>query len=295
MTVNDSRSPDQPVDRVDPAVASTLAGARDADAAASPASPATTRTRSGRRAAIAIGVTALVLGLLAVGAIVADGAVRGAIRDEVADQVRAVLELDPEHPVEVDIAGRSVLWQLATGRFERVDVDAGEISAGDLTGDLTMSATGIPTDRTHPTDRIDARFVVAEGDIAAIAGALSGASIDDVALDGGQIRFRSTLDLLGFPLEVGVGLLPAAVDGALSFTPASLVLGEEELDLESFAEQFGGLGDGLLSAQSVCVAEHLPSGLLLEEVVVEDDALVISLGGDEVALDGPALTERGTC
>ena len=35
-----------------------------------------------------------------------------------------VLELDPEHPVEVDIAGRSVLWQLATGRFERVDVDA---------------------------------------------------------------------------------------------------------------------------------------------------------------------------
>ena len=45
----------------------------------------------------------------------------------------------------------------------------------------------------------------------------------------------------------------------------------------------------------MCVAEHLPSGLLLEEVVVEDDALVISLGGDEVALDGPALTERGTC
>ncbi|MDO8337823.1 MAG: DUF2993 domain-containing protein [Microcella sp.] len=293
--MNDSRNPDEPTARIDQAVASTLADARAADAAAPPAEPVTTRTRSGRRAAIAIGATVVVLGILAVGAVVADGAVRGAIRDEVADQVRAVLDLDPEHPVEVDIAGRSVLWQLATGRFERVHVDAGEIAAGDLTGDLTMSATGIPADRAQTTDRIDARFVVAEGDIAAIAGALSGASIDDVALDGGQIRFRSTLDLLGFPLEVGVGLLPAAVDGALSFTPASLVLGDEELDLESFAEQFGGLGGGLLSAQSVCIAEHLPSGLLLEEVVVEDDALVVSLGADDVALEGPALTERGTC
>lgn len=293
--MSDSTNPDQPADRVDPAVASTLAGARAADTGTPPASSATSRNGGGRRAAIALGVTALVLGLLVIAAIVADGAVRGAIRDEVAAQVRAALDLDPEHPVEVDIAGRSVLWQLATGRFERVDVDAGEIAAGDLTGDLTMSATGIPTDRTQPTDRIDARFVVAEGDIAAIAGALSGASIEEVALDGGQIRFRSTLDLLGLPLEVGVGLLPAAVDGALSFTPASLVLGDEELDLESFAEQFGGLGDGLLSAQSVCVAEHLPSGLVLEEVVVEDDELVIALGADDVALGGPALSERGTC
>lgn len=289
-----SRS-DQPGDRVDPAVASTLAGARAADAAAPPAEPAASGRRGGRRAAIALGVSAAVLGLLLVAAVVADGAVRGAIRGEVADRVRAVLELDPEHPVEVAIAGRSVLWQLATGRFERVDVDAGEISAGDLTGSLTMSATGIPVDSTQETERIDARFVVAEGDVAAIAGALSGASIQDVALDDGQIRFRSTLDLLGFPLDVGVGLLPAAADGALTFTPASLVLGEEELDLESFAQQFGGLGDGLLSAQSVCVAEHLPSGLMLEEVVVEDDALVIDLGADDVALDGPALSERGTC
>lgn len=290
-----SSGSDQPGDRVDPAVASTLAGARAADAAAPPAEPAASGRRGGRRAAIALGVSAAVLGLLVVAAVVADGAVRGAIRGEVADRVRAVLELDPEHPVEVAIAGRSVLWQLATGRFERVDVDAGEISAGDLTGSLTMSATGIPVDSTQETERIDARFVVAEGDVAAIAGALSGASIQDVALDDGQIRFRSTLDLLGFPLDVGVGLLPAAADGALTFTPASLVLGEEELDLESFAQQFGGLGDGLLSAQSVCVAEHLPSGLMLEEVVVEDDALVIDLGADDVALDGPALSERGTC
>lgn len=293
--MSSSSSPDQPGDRVDPAVASTLAGARAADAAAPPAEPAASGRRGGRRAAIALGVSAAVLGLLVVAAVVADGAVRGAIRGEVADRVRAVLELDPEHPVEVAIAGRSVLWQLATGRFERVDVEAGEISAGDLTGSLTMSATGIPVDSTQETERIDARFVVAEGDVAAIAGALSGASIQDVALDDGQIRFRSTLDLLGFPLDVGVGLLPAAADGALTFTPASLVLGQEELDLESFAQQLGGLGDGLLSAQSVCVAEHLPSGLMLEEVVVEDDALVIDLGADDVALDGPALSERGTC
>jgi len=37
VIVSDSKSPDRPADRVDPAVASTLADARDADAAAPPA------------------------------------------------------------------------------------------------------------------------------------------------------------------------------------------------------------------------------------------------------------------
>ena len=65
-------------------------------------------------------------------AVVADVAARAAIRGEIADRTRALLELDPEHPVDVEVAGASVLWQAVTGRFERVEIDAGETLVEDL-------------------------------------------------------------------------------------------------------------------------------------------------------------------
>ncbi len=251
--------------------------------------------RRRNRGAILLAVLALVLGLLVVAAVVIDGAARGAIREAVADRVRQVLELEPDHPIDVEIAGASVLWQAASGRFERVDVDAGEVAAGDLRGALAMTATGIPTDPSQPTERVDAEFRVEEADLAAIAGALSEATIEDVALEEGEVRFRSAIDLFGVPLEFGVGLVPGVIDGALAFTPTTLTLGDEQLELPEFLAQFGELGAGLVSPQRLCVAEYLPRDLVLEEVVVEDAALVIGLGADEAVLDGEGFTQRGSC
>lgn len=251
--------------------------------------------RKRRRGRLALAVGLVVLVLLVIAAVVADGLVRGAIRDEVADRVRTMLELEPDHPVDVDIAGASVLLQAASGRFERVTVEAGEIAAGDLRGSLVLAATGIPTDLAQPADRVEATFTVAESELPAIASALSNAEIEDVVLEEGEIRFRSALDLLGIPLEFAVGLVPEAIDGALAFTPSTLAINEEQIDLAQFAEQFGGLGDGLLATQTLCVAEQLPRDLVLESVDVGDDELVIRLGADDAVLDGPGFTERGAC
>jgi hypothetical protein len=257
--------------------------------------PQPSAPRKRRRGLIGLVVVLVVVVLIAIAAVVVDGVARGAIRDEVADRVRTVLELEPDHPVDVEVAGASVLLQAAAGRFERVTVDAGEIAAGDLRGSLEIAATGIPTDLTQPADRVEATFTVAETDLPAIAGALSNAEIEDVVLEEGEIRFRSALDLLGIPLQFAVGLVPEAVDGALAFTPSTLTINDEQLDLAQFAEQFGGLGDGLLATQTVCVAEQLPRDLVLESVDVGDEALVIRLGADDAVLDGPGFTERGGC
>lgn len=248
-----------------------------------------------RRGAILLGVLAALLGVLVIAAVAADGWARGAIRDAVADRVRQVLALEPGHRVDVEITGASVLWQAATGRFERVDVDAGVVEVGDLRGALTMTATGIPTDLTQPTERIDAEFRVAEADLAAIAGAISEAAVQDVVLEGGEVRFSSGFEVFGVRFAVGVGLLPEADAGALAFTPTSLSLNGEWLELEKFLAQFGDLGAGIVSPQRLCVAEHLPRDLVLEEVVVEGDALVIGLGADDVPLGGEGFTQRGVC
>ena len=260
------------------------------DAAPAPAPP----TR--RRGRIALVVALILLALLVVAAVLADVAARAAIRGEIADRTRALLELDPEHPVDVEVAGASVLWQAVTGRFERVDIDAGEIATGGLQGRLAVTATGIPTDLSQPAERVEATFRVAESDLPAIASALSSLEIEDVVLEGDEVRFRSALDVLGIPLEFAVGLRPEAVDGALAFTPSTLSLNGDELDLEEFAGQFGGiLGDGVLATQTVCVAESLPRDLVLEAVTVEGDELVVRLGADDAVLEGDGFTERGTC
>lgn len=251
--------------------------------------------RRRRRGPLALVLGVIILALLAVAAVVVDGLVRGAIREEVADRVRTVLELEPDHPVDVEIAGASVLLQAAAGRFERVTVDAGEIAVGDLRGSLVLAATGIPRDLAQPADRVEATFTVAESALPAIASALSNAEIEDVVLEEGEIRFRSALALFGLPLEFAVGLAPEAVDGALAFTPSTLAINDEQIDLTEFAERFGGLGDGLLATQTVCVAEQLPRDLVLEGVDVEEEALVIRLGADDAVLDGPGFTERGAC
>ena len=163
-------------------------------------------------------------------------------------------------------------------------------------GRLAVTATGIPTDLSQPAERVEATFRVAESDLPAIASALSSLEIEDVVLEGNEVRFRSALDVLGIPLEFAVGLRPEAVDGALAFTPSTLSLNGDELDLEEFAGQFGGiLGDGVLATQTVCVAESLPRDLMLEGVTVEGDELVVRLGADDAVLEGNGFTERGTC
>lgn len=255
--------------------------------------PAPARPR--RRGMVALAIVLGIVVVLGVAAVIAENVARAQAQALIAEQVRQALQLEAEHSVDVAIEGGPVLLQAIGGGLERVVVAVPELAVGELRGDLTLIAEGTPLDPAQPTDSVQAVFEVAEADVAALAGAISGAVATDVRLEEREIRFETGFDLFGVPFTVGLGLTPSVEDGQLAFTPSSVVLGDERLDAAQLQEQFGGIVDPLLSAQRVCVAQYLPRALELTAVQVGDAQLVVVFQGGDVALDGPEFSTLGTC
>lgn len=277
-TADDAEAPDQAVTDAEAGVA---------------AAPTPTRPR--RRGLVAALIVVGIVVVLGVAAVIAETVARAQAQSLIAGEVRSALQLEADHPVDVAIAGPPVLWQAAGGRFERITVDVPELAIGDLRGNLTLIAEGTPLDTAQPTDAVQAVFEVAEADVAALAGLLSGAVATDVRLDDREIRFETGFDLFGVPFTIGIGLTPTVEEGQLAFTPSSVVLGDERLDAEQLQQQFGDIVAPLFASQRVCVAQYLPQALALTAVQVGDEQLLVVFQGADVALSGPEFSTLGTC
>lgn len=254
-----------------------------------------TPARPRRRGLVAALVVVGIVVVLGVAAIIAETVARAQAQALIAGEVRSALQLEADHPVDVAIAGPPVLWQAAGGRFERITVDVPELAIGDLRGDLSLIAEGTPLDTAQTTESVQAVFEVAEADVAALAGLLSGAVATDVRLDDREIRFETGFDLFGVPFTIGIGLTPTVEEGQLAFTPSSVVLGDERLDAEQLQQQFGDIVAPLFASQRVCVAQYLPQALELTAVQVGDEQLLVVFQGANVALGGPEFSTLGTC
>lgn len=277
-TADDAEVPDQAATEAEAGVAA-------------PPTPARPRRRGLVAAIVVIGIVVV----LGVAAVIAETVARAQAQSLIAGEVRSALQLEADHPVDVAIAGPPVLWQAAGGRFERITVDVPELAIGDLRGNLTLIAEGTPLDTAQPTVAVQAVFEVAEADVAALAGLLSGAVATDVRLDDREIRFETGFDVFGVPFTIGIGLTPTVEEGQLAFTPSSVVLGDERLDAEQLQQQFGDIVAPLLASQRVCVAQYLPQALALTAVQVGDEQLLVVFQGADVALGGPEFSTLGTC
>ncbi len=236
--------------------------------------------------------------VLVVGALIAiDVLARGWAEDLIAAQVSEVMEVPEGSAVGVELGGGSVLLQAVSGRLDHVEVTIGDYPVGPLSGDLTMTARGVPFDLNAPTDEISVRYDVSEAALANISGSLSGVPIDSVTLDAPEVVAGGTLSLFGMSLPLGLGLTPAAVDGDLGFTATSVRVGDTTVDAAAFADDpvWGGLAGTVLQQQTVCIADRLPAALTMTTVVVQGDVLRIEFDGSGNALAGDGFTTRGTC
>ena len=235
--------------------------------------------------------------LVAVALVVVDTLARGWAEDLIAGQVATALEVPEGSDVEVELGGGSVLLQAVSGGLEHVEVRVGDYPVGPLTGDLTMTARGVPFDLHAPTRDIAVRYDVPEAALANISGSLSGVPIDSVTLDAPEIVAGGTLTLCGMSLPLGLGLTPAAVDGALGFTPTSVRIGDSTLEASALADDpvWGGLAGAVLQQQTVCIADQLPAALTMTTVAVDGEVLRIEFDGSGNALAGEGFSTRGTC
>jgi hypothetical protein len=235
--------------------------------------------------------------LVVAAVVIIDVLARGYAEDLIAGQAAEVLEVPDGTPVDVEIGGGSVLLQALSGSLDHIRVSVDDYPVGPLTGDLTLVAEGVPFDLSKPTRALSVTLDVPEAALSAISGELSGVPIDSVALDEPEIVANGSLSLFGLSVPLGLGLTPAAVDGALAFTPTSIRVSDETIDAGALASDpiWGGLAGRVLQQQTVCIADQLPAALTMTSVAVRGQVLRIELDGSGQALGGDGFSTKGTC
>jgi hypothetical protein len=193
---------------------------------------------------------------------------------------------------EVDVHGVPFLTQALTGRYERVDVVARDVPAGEVRGapvvlprlSATLRGARLPLSdavsgavASLPVDRVDARAVLPFDVVR------QGSEVADleVAAEGERLRLRGTVRVFGEELA-GSALSRLSVDdGQVVVTAESFDLGAGIAD-RLVTRALAGRFDARLSLGA------LPYGLQVDGVTVQDDGLALTAGADDAVLSAPA-------
>ena len=228
--------------------------------------------------------------MLLVLAAVADRVAAAVAARELAAQLQAQAGLAA--PPEVEVGGVPFLTQALAGRYDRIDVTARDVPAGEVEGTAltlrTLTATlrgaRVPlsdalsgTVSSVPVDRVDARVLLPYD---ALARRAAGASVT-VAPAGDRLRVRGTVRLLGRDVQASA-LSRLRVDGD------ALVVTAESFDVG------GGLADRLVTRalrerfDLRVELGRLPYGLAVEGVQVQEDGLALTAASADAVLAAPA-------
>ena len=244
--------------------------------------------------------------LLIVGAIVMEGLGRDRVSLFVAERVQSMMSLGPEHPINVDIGGAPLVFQLVNQRLDSVTVTTPDVALGELVGDIRLTAEGVPFDTTQPFDRVFAEVRVAEALVSRIASSVTNATITSVELVEPEVKLGTTVTVPGveifgivitpeFTFDVGIGMEPFVAEGAIAFMPTSFELNGNVLSAEAFADAYRNAAQSLLQVGAICVADQLPVALVLEAVEVDGSELLIGLGADNAVFSNESLATKGEC
>lgn len=244
--------------------------------------------------------------LLIVGAIIMEGLGRDRVSLFVADRVQSMLSLEPEHPINVDIGGAPLVFQLVNQRLDAVRVTTQDVALGELVGDVRLTATGVPFDTTQPFERVEAQVRVDEELVSRIASSVTNATITSVELVEPEVKLGTTVTIPGlevfgivitpeFTFDVGIGMEPFVAEGSIGFMPTSFEVNGNVLSAEAFADAYRNAAQSLLQVGAICVADQLPAVLQLETVAVEGNELLIGLGADDAVFSNESLATKGEC
>lgn len=225
------------------------------------------------------------LGLLMAVALVTDRAGAALASSAVAEQAQTAAGL--AEPPEVAVAGFPFLTQALRGRYDRVEVQATTVAAGDLTVDrLQATFTGVQVPLSQalsgsiervPVETVEARALVSYAELSRRSG---DRQLTVSQADVNRVRVTGQLDVLGGTLSAAAVSRVEVVDGEIVVTAEEYETGDELDD----AVLSRVLGDRLDLRVPV---RGLPYGLQVTDVAIEPDGIrVLATATDTVLSPG---------
>ena len=202
--------------------------------------------------------------------------------DAIAAEVQSSTRLTSEPEVEVE--GVPFLTQALAGRYERVEVRATDVPAGDLTLDrLDATLTGVRLPRSDalsgsvarvPVERVRARALVPYDELSRRSGErrLTVAPAED-----GRVRVSGSLQALGRTLSATAVSRVEVVDGAIVVTAESYEVGSQVAD-DLLTRVLGDRLDLRIPVTA------LPYGLQVTGVEVQSDGVWVRAAAEDTVL-----------
>lgn len=242
---------------------------------------------------VAFGV---VIALTAVAVVVGEQVARDVVATTVREQVVTRLDLPADQEVAVDVAGPSVLLQLATGSLGEVRIASDDVAFGPLSGDVVVTAQDVPVWGGGDISGATAEVTLDETQVRALLATIDGFPADTVGLGQSDVTVSTELSLFGAPVPIVVTLTPSAADGGIVLTPVSLEVAGAQLSADDIRARFGGIADGVVKDWPVCVAQYLPSAVTVTGAAVEGGRAVLTADIDGALFtDAAAPQQYGIC
>ena len=262
--------------------------AATAPEAPAPGAPADRKPR-GRAARIWITVVAIVVAVVAL-VVVADVIVRNIAEARFAEEIESNLPDGVEGDVAVTIGGLSVIAQYLSGTMQHVELSAPELDVEGVPIAVDVVGEGVPVDLALPVEHLTATI---EADAAAVNRLIDVQGIEgELAFGDGTVGYTDSVRFLGFPIEFTVTARPTAAGDTVLLEPVGVdvAAGGGSIDVSGIVDRL--LGDDPIP---VCVAEHLPAGVEVQQLTVEPTGASVALEADGLRLDEASLATLGSC
>ena len=193
---------------------------------------------------------------------------------------------------EVDVRGVPFLTQALEGRYDRIDVVARDVDAGEVAGtqvvvprlSATLRGARVPLSDALsgavtevPVDRVDARVLLPFS----VLQRSSDVGDLTVAPEGDRLRLRGTVEVLGREVSGSALSRLTVEDGSVVVTAESVEVGNDLAD-----DLLGRALDGRFDVRVPLRA--LPYGLQIDAVTVQPDGLAVRAGATDTVLSAPA-------
>jgi hypothetical protein len=248
------------------------------------------RRHPGLVTVVVLVVLAVILGLLAVAAIVGDGVFRSNAEAQIARSVQQSLPKGVTGTVRAKVHGGSAILQWLQGSFDDVDLTSRDLRVQGAPASAHLVAHGLPVSGRGAIRSASGTLTVAQSaidDLAPVAAADAGRP----RLGKGTVSTSLQRTVLGLPITVDVTLKPSVTGSSIHLAPTAARLRSGAISVPGTALIQTLLPNGI----TVCTAQYLPPGVRLTSLDTRVGSVTLGLAAKGLDLEALQRGDHGTC